>query len=94
MSEKCPSNIILKQYSKWFSGSCWRNGVSFRRKTFTVQKSLETLKNTIQKFNAKLLREQIQGMFQLGEIANMDQMQLPFVLDDDRTHDTKGADEV
>ena len=33
-------------------------------------------------------------MFQLEEIANMDQTQLPFVLDDDRTYDTKGADEV
>ena len=61
---------------------------------FIVQKSLATLKSVIQEFNAKLLRKQLRGTFQLEEIASMDQTQLPFVLDDDRTHDTKGDDEV
>ena len=68
--------------------------VSVCRKTLIVQKSLATLKSTIQEFIAKLLRKELRGMFQLEEIANMDQTQLPFVLDDDRAHDTKGADEV
>ena len=94
MNEEYPKNIIFKYSNRWFNGFCRRNRISLRRKTHTAQKSSGTLKDAIQKFHAKLLRERIRGTFQLGDIANMDQTPLPFVLDDGRTYDTTGAEEV
>ena len=73
---------------------CRRNRISLRRKTHKAQKFPATLKDAIQTFHAKLLRERIRGTFQLGDIANMDQTPLPFVLGDGRTYNTTGAEEV
>ena len=94
MNEEYPKNIVFKYSNRWFNGFCRRNRISLRRKTHTAQKSLATLKDAIQKFHAKLLRERIRGTFQLGDIANTDQTPLPFVLDDGRTYNTTGAEEV
>ena len=44
--------------------------------------------------NTKLLRERKRGTFALRDIANIDQTPLPFVLDDGRTYDDKGSEEV
>ena len=44
--------------------------------------------------NTKLLRERKCGTFALCDIANIDQTPLPFVLDDRRTFDDKGSEEV
>ena len=63
-----------------------------RRKTHIVKNSPATLKKH-QKFHVKLLREQDRDTFQLGDIANLDQMPLSFVLDDGRPY-AKGAEEV
>ena len=94
MNEEYSKNIVFKYSNRWFNGFCRRNRISLRRKTHTAQKSPATLKEAIQKFHAKLLRERIRGTFQLGDIANMDQTPLPFVLNDGRTYDTTGAEEV
>ena len=52
------------------------------------------LKHTFQIFHARLLRERKCGTFAFCEIANMDQKLLLFVLDDGKTHNEKGPEEV
>ena len=79
---------------KWFRGFCNRKRISLRRKTNASQKTPDQFVNAVTKFHQKLLRERIRGKFQLKDIANMDQMPLPFVLDDNRTYDTVSAKEI
>lgn len=84
----------FKFSDRWFSGFCRRNKLSLRRKTHTSQKSPAHLKDSITKFHSKLLRERKRGSYKLGDIANMDQTPLPFVLDDGTTYDRKGSKEI
>ena len=48
----------------------------------------------ITKFRSKLLRFRRRGVYQTKDIANMDQTQLPFVLDDGKTYADKGSSEI
>ena len=75
----------FKFSDRWFCGFCRRHRISLRRKTHTAQKSSAELKNAIEMFHGKLLREQRRGTFSLADIANMDQTPLPFVMDDGKT---------
>ena len=72
----------FKFSDRWFYGFCRRHCISLRRKTRTAQKSPAELKNAIEIFHGKLLRERRRGTFSLADIANMDQTPLPFVMDD------------
>ena len=78
----------------WFNRLCSRKNVSFRRKTRTSQKPPSKLRACIESFHAKALRERTQGSYNLCDLANMDQIPLPFVLEDNKSYDTKGVDEV
>ena len=84
----------FKLSHRWFEGFCRRKNISLRRKTHASQKAPEQLRNSIENFHAKLLRERRKGNYTLRDLANMDQTPLPFVLDDNKTYDKKGADEV
>ena len=48
----------------------------------------------ITQFHAKLLRERRRGTYQLRDLGNMDQTPPPFVMDDNKTYESKGAKEV
>ena len=48
----------------------------------------------IKKFHSYLSRLWSSGDYQDDGIANMDQIPLPFVLDDGKTHDIKGVKEI
>ena len=74
----------FKFSDRWFYGFCRHHRISLRRKTCTAQKSPAELKNAIEMFHGKLLRERRRGTFILADIANMDQTPLPFVMDDGR----------
>ena len=94
MSEEYPSNIIFKYSNRWFNGFCRRNRISLRRKTHVAQKSPATLKDAIQKFHAKLLRERIRSTFSTGRHSKHGPNTTALCPDDGRTYDTTGAEEV
>ena len=48
----------------------------------------------ITKFHSKLLRVSRCGVYQIKDMANMDQTPLPFVLDNGKTYADKGSIEV
>ena len=79
---------------RWFYGFCLRHRISLRRKTHIAQKSPAELKNAIEMFRRKLLRERRRGTFSLADIANMDQTPLPFVMDDGKTYNQTGSKEI
>ena len=60
----------------------------------TSQKPPSELRACIENLHAKALRERRRGSYNLCDLANMDQTPLPFVLEDNKTYDTKGVDEV
>ena len=84
----------FKFSNRWFYGFCRRHRISLRRKTYTAQKSPAELKNAIEMFHGKLLREQQRGIFSLADIANMDHTPLPFVMDDGKTYNQTGSKEI
>ena len=84
----------FKFSDRWFYGFCRRHRISLRRKTHTAQKSPAELKNAIEMFHEKLLRERRRGTFSLVDIANMDQTPLPFVMDDGKTYNQTGSEEI
>ena len=84
----------FKFSDRWFYGFCRRHRISFRRKTHTAQKSPAELKNAIEMFHGKLLRERWRGTFSLADIANMDQTPPPFVMDDDKTYNQSASKEI
>ena len=89
--------LIAKKFKfsdRWFHGFCRRYRISFRRKAHTAQKSSAELKNAIEMFHGKLLRERRSGTFSLVDIANMDQTPLPFVMDDGKTYNQTGSKEI
>ena len=59
-----------------------------------MQKSQAELKNTIEMFHGKLICEQWTGTFSLADNANMDQNPLPFVMDDGKTYNQTGSQEI
>ena len=94
VKERNPEKADFKASDRWFSAFCRRYGVALRRKTHTVQKAPEQLRNTITKFHSKILCERKRGKYEDCDIANMYQTSLPFVLDDGKSYDSTGAKEV
>ena len=76
------------------NGFCRRDKLPLRRKTHVSQKTPSQLKPAVQKFHAKLLHKRKRVTFALCDIANMEHAPLPFVLDDGRTYDANGSEEV
>ena len=68
--------------------------MSPRRKTHCSQKALSHLQLVIKKIHSCLSRLQSSGDYQDGDIANMDQTSLPFVLNDGKNFDIKDVKEV
>lgn len=87
MNALYPDVKDLKYSDKWFRRFCKRKNISLRKTTHAAQHAPVNLAATISKFHAKLLRVRRRGNFQLGDIANMDQTPLPFVLDDGKRYD-------
>ena len=79
---------------RWFDGFCKRYRISLLRKTYEAQKSPAALSSAIEKFHAKSLRERNGGIFTFKDLGKMDQTLLPCVMDDKRTYESTGADEV
>ena len=94
LSELHPTGTTFKFSDRWFSGFCRRNKITLRHKTHVAQKSPSLLVDSVKKFHAKLQRKRKRGTYKLGDIANMDQTPLSFVLDDGKTYDAKGSNEV
>ena len=84
----------FKFFDRWFYGFICRHCISLRRKTHTAQKSPAEIKNAIEMFHGKLLRERQRRTFSLADIANMDQTPLPFVMDDGKTYNQTGSKEI
>ena len=94
MNELYPDVKNFKYSDKWFRWFCKRKNISLRKTTHAAQHAPVNLSATISKFHTKLLRVRRRGNFQLGDIANMDQTPLPFVLDDGKTYDNAGSKDV
>ena len=91
--EKYPDEASsFKLSHRWFEGFCRRYRICLRRKSHTAQKS--AVRTAIEKFHAKSSRERIRGTFTLKDLDNMDQTPLAFVVDDNRTYEKTGVDEV
>ena len=56
------------------------------------QKDRADLKFSIQKYRAKQLRERKWGNYELRNVANIEQIYLPFAMDDSKTYDNTGAE--
>ena len=56
------------------------------------QKDRADLKFSIQKYHAKQLRERKWGNYELCNLANIEQIYLPFAMDDSKTYDNTGAE--
>ena len=84
----------FKFSDRWFYEFCRRHRISLRRKTHTGQKSSAELKDAIEMFHEKLLRERRKGTFSLADIANMDQTPLSFVMDDGKTYNQTGSKDI
>ena len=84
----------FKFSDRWFYSFCRHHRISLRRKTNTAQKSPAELKNVIEMFHGKLLRERRRGTLSLADIANMDQTALPFVMYDGKTYNQTGSKEI
>jgi hypothetical protein len=78
----------------WFERFQKRYGIALRRKTHCSQKAPSELEPAIKKFHSYLSRLRSSGDYEDGDIANMDQTPLPFILDDGKTYDIKGVKEV
>lgn len=94
MNALYPDVKDLKYSDKWFRRFCKRKNISLRKTTHAAQHAPVNLAATISKFHAKLLRVRRRGNFQLGDIANMDQTPLPFVLDDGKRYDDARSKKV
>ena len=70
---------------------CQQYGVALRRKTHAAQTDPEQLAPAITKLHSKLVPVRRRGAYQTKEIANMDETPLPFVLDDGKPMQIKGA---
>ena len=93
MNEKNP-NHEFRFSNHWLQRFQNRYSISLRRKTHCSQKAPSDLEPVIKKFHSYLSRLQSSGDYQDGDIANIDQKSLPFILDDGKTYDIKGVKEV
>ena len=84
----------FKFSDQWFYGFCCRHRISLTRKTNTAQKSPAELTNTIEMFHGKLFHEWGRGTFSLADIADIDQIPLPFVMDDGKTYNQTGLKDI
>ena len=84
----------FKFSDQWFYGFCRRHCISLWRKTHTAQNSPAELKNAIEVFHGKSLRERWRETFSLFDIANMDKTPLPFVMGDGKTYNQTGSKEI
>ena len=55
---------------------------------------IEKLRESVEMFHKASQAIRRRGVYQLKDLANMDQTPLPFVLDDGKTYDKTGVDEV
>ena len=78
----------------WFERFQNRYNISLRRKSHCSQKPPTALEPAIKKFHASFVRLGNIGNFKASDLANMDQTPLPIVLDDGKTFDKKGVEEV
>ena len=85
MNELYPDVKDSKFSDQWFTRFRTRKNISLRKRTHAAQRAPVNLSATISKFHAKLLRVRKCDNVHLGDIANMDQTPLPFVLDDGKT---------
>ena len=65
-----------------------------RKKTHCSQKLPTALEPAIKKFHSSLLWLRNTGNFKASDLAHMDKMPLPFVLDVGKTYGKKGLKEV
>ena len=84
----------LKCSDQWFMRLYRRYGVALRSKTHAAQTDPKQLAPAIAKFHPKLLRVHRCGVYQIKDMANMDQTPLPLLLDDGKTYVDKGSSEV
>lgn len=94
VNELYPEVKDFKHSDQWFARFCTRKKISLRKTTHAAQHAPSDLNAAISRFHAKLLRVRRRGSFSLGDIANMDQTPLPFVLDDGKTYEGTGKKEV
>ena len=95
VKEKYPDEASYFKFShRRFEGFCRRSRISLRKKTHAAQKSLAALRTAIEKFHTTSLQERKRGAFTLKGLSNIDQIPLLFVMDDNRTYEKTGAEEV
>ena len=84
----------FRHSDQWFSGFQHRWNISLRAKTHVSQKSPADCMSVILNFHRRLLLVRKRWMFQLCDIANMDQTPLPFILDDGKTYNKSGEKHI
>ena len=84
----------FKVSNSWFVRFRQRFKISYRKKTHVAQKSPAELRESVEMFHKASQAIRRRGVYQLKDLANMDQTPLPFVLDDGKTYDKTGVDEV
>ena len=77
--------------NRWSEEFCRQNSIALRRKTHTAQQSPAQLPTAIGGFHAKDLRQRKRGTYQFTDLENIDQISLPFVLEDNKTYEIQGA---
>ena len=86
------SNFKFSEH--WFRRFRVRFNLSFRKKTHVAQKAPQALVQFITNFHQKIHAVRESGVFSATDLTNMDQIPLPFVLDDEKTYNETGAKEV
>ena len=94
MKEHYPTANEFQFSDHWFRRFRLRYKISLRAETHVSQKCPSSLESVICKFHNELHDVRKDGVFALGDISNMDQTPLPFVLNDGKTYDVTGANEV
>ena len=81
------SSYWFEQFQNWYN-------VSLQWKIHCSQKAKSDLEPVAKKFHSCHSRLRSSGDYQDGDIANMEQTPLPFVLDDGKTYDIKDVKDV
>ena len=81
------SNYWFEQFQNWYN-------VSLRRKIHCSQRAKSDLEPVAKKFHSCHSRLRSSSDYQDGDLANMEQKPLPFVLDDGKTYDIKDVKDV
>ena len=77
MADLYPDIKDFKHSDQWFKGFRNRKNVSIRKRTHAAQHARPSLRSALSKFHAKLFHVRRCGKFELSDIANMDETQLP-----------------